>query len=371
MKVSAQMLLAILLGAVIAGCAPETVPTLRAWQPWTRTLDSNYPIKLGASLKLEVSGTTKPLLGSEILEDDAIRDHLSQLLLRRGFSTDTVSPDYTVKLLYRTERSDKLAVSSVSLSTTSQGLAFWTSSGAGATYGLGVSIARAVGALAAASGTYNRQTTEQTLSYTHTVSIEFFDRQGRIVWKGESTWDSGQLNLITDIRPALQSLLSYLPSSDTCRPQVPEVRMDHVDNYYRLECQHRWFTCPALPYRIQFGARGNEQTEIPVSLIKQAYAFAAYVDLIETAEYALPAGDERAWKNPLDPSLWKHVTLGGQYTLGPDKRPINVLVTLTGRSSGYYVEECQVVSDVEFAKFTAEFARWREALRNYYDVYVH
>lgn len=370
MKVSTRMLLAILLGAIIAGCAPETVPTLRVWQPWTRTLNSNHPIKLGASLKLEVSGTTKPLLGSDILEDDAIRDRLSQLLLRRGFSTDTLSSDYTVKLLYRTERRDKLSVSSVSFSTTSQGLAFWTSSGAGATYGLGVSIARTVGALAAASGTYNRQTTEQTRSYTHTVSIEFFNKHGSIVWKGESTWDSRRLDLIRNIAPALQSLLSYLPNSDTCRPEVREVRMDHVDNYYRLECQHQWFTCPALPYRIRFGARGDEDAEIPFSLIKQPYAFAAYVDLIETAEYALPGGDETAWKNPLNLSLWKHVTLGGQYALGPDKRPINVLVTLTGRSSGYYIEECQVVSDVEFAKFSAQFARWREALRNYYDVYV-
>lgn len=372
MRVSTKVLLASLLGAIIAGCAPETAPVLRVWQPWTRVFSSDKPIRAGAKIKLEVTGTTAPLLGNETLEEDSLRSQLSQLLFRRGFITDSSSFDYIVKLLYRTQRRDMLTMSSTLTSANTQAYALMAGSATGATSGLGVSIARAIGALAATSSTVSQQTAEQVPFYTHTISIEFLTQRGVILWKGESTWDSRQLNLIAEVDPAFQLLLGYLPSGELSRPWIPEVKTDHVDNYYRLECSDRWFSCPALPYRIRFEARGEENTGIPVTLVKEPYAFAAYVDLIQTADNALPDGDEAAWRNPLNyNSLWKHVTLGGEYSLGPEKRPINVLITLTGRSSGYYVEECKVVSDAEFAKFSDRFSRWREALRNYYDVYVH
>jgi hypothetical protein len=369
MRVSVRMLLAILLGAIVAGCAPETVPTLRVWQPWTRVLSSDGPLRVGAKIKLEVSGTTAPLLGNETLEEDSLRNQLSQLLLRRGFIIDTSSFDYVIRLLYRTERRDMLAMSSTLTSTNTQAYAIMTGSGTGATSGLGVSIARAVGALSSTSGTVSEQAAEQVPSYTQTISVEFLTHRGVILWKGESTWDSQQLDLLSGVDPAFQLLLSYLPSREA-PPWVPEVKMDHVDNYYRLVCSDKWFSCPALPRPIRFGARGEENTSIPVTVVGEPYAFVAYVDLIQTAENALPDGNEAAWKNPLNVSLWKHVTLGARYTLGPDKRPINVLVTLTGRSSSYFIAKCQVVSDAEFSKFSEQLSKWQEALRDYRDVYV-
>ena len=370
MKVAAQVLLQFFLATIIVGC--YAVPTFRVPQPWIRTLSSTQSVLPSARLKIEVTGSTAPLLGSDRLSNDAIGDKLSHLLQRRGFVVDTVRYDYVVKLLYRTERRDRFAFSSMVSSINTQAYALATGSGSGATSGLGVSIARAIGALASGSRTLSLQTAQQQLSYTHTISIEFLPWRGTIVWKGESTWDSDQLDLISGIVPAFQLLLSGLPTSATSRPNVPEVRIDRALNYYKLECVGKWFTCPALPYRIMFAYFSSEPSldNVIPSGVKDRNAFAAYTDLIETAEYALPSGNQNDWKDPLDESLWKHVTLGGQYALGGNGTLVNVLITLNGRSSGYYVDECRVVSDAEFAKFSAQFAKWKQALKEYYDVYT-
>ncbi len=96
---------------------------------------------------------------------------------------------------------------------------------------------------------------------------------------------------------------------------------------------------------------------------------ACYVDLIQTAEYVLPNGDEIDWKNPLSKSLWEKVTLGGKYLLGPLKTPINAIVELKGRQNGYYINKCKIVDDKEYAEFEVRINKWRDALSNYYDVY--
>ena len=211
------------------------------------------------------------------------------------------------------------------------------------------------------------------MSYTHTLAIEITNRKSDLVWKGESTWDSGELNLINRIIPALQLILSDLPSDKTFKPEIPEVRDSHVQNFYKLECDEIWFTCPALPYRILFAQHSpldNEEVSIP-SYVKNPYALAAYIDLIQTAEYALPAGDEKDWNDPIQLSLWKKATLGGQYLLGPKKKPVNVIIELSGKSDGYYFDDCQVVSDAEYTKFQERLSKWQNLLYNYYDVYVH
>jgi hypothetical protein len=245
-----------------------------------------------------------------------------------------------------------------------------TGSGAGATSGLGVSIARAVSAVVSRSATVSTQTADETISYTHTISMEISDRDGSILWKGESTWDSPELNLINRIIPALQLLLSDLPADRTTRPEVPEIKESHVLNYYRLECEEVWFTCPALPYRIMFSERTPDKKKSLPSSVNNPSALAAYVDLIQTAEFALPDGNERDWKDPLDVSLWKETTLGGQYSLGPSKKQANILIRLLGKSDGYYVDDCRVVTDQEFSNFNARLAQWRKSLQDYYDVYV-
>jgi len=325
-----------------------------------------------AKVKIEVSGATTPLLGNEQLTADKIRESLSYLLKRRGFSIENGATDYVAQLSYKTERSDKFRFSSSVASTNMQAYAIATGSGAGATSGLGVSVARAVSSVASRSSTVSEQTAEQMLSYTHTIAIELRNREGTILWKGESTWDSNQLDLIGGIIPAIQLILSDLPTDKLTRPEIREVKRSHVVNFYKLECEDRWFTCPALPYRILFEERKidpGSKTSIPSS-VKDPFALAAYVDLIQTAEFALPSGDEDDWKDPIQVSLWERVTLGGQYLLGRDRKPVSILIKLVGKSDGYYIDECKVASDEEFSKFSGQFSKWRQALRDYYDVYV-
>jgi hypothetical protein len=131
-----------------------------------------------------------------------------------------------------------------------------------------------------------------------------------------------------------------------------------------------------LPYRIAFqdltsdpeDGSAKVQNAIPAS-IKYPEALAAYLDLVTTAEIALPAGDED-WSDPLKRDLWKKVTLGARYRLTPDEKPVAVLVRLTGDWFGYTVKDCRIATDAEFSAFESDLARWQETLREYFKVYV-
>jgi len=357
----------------IVGCA--TVPSYRVPQPWIRSLKSNQQIDPTKSIKIEVAGVTSPLLGNEQLTSEKLRSTLTQLIKRRGFTLATGDYDYLVKLSYKTDRADKMKLSSSISTANTHSSMVSLKTGAGATSGLGVSVARAIGLLSSSSSTVAAQSIEQVLSYTHTISIEICGRDGGLLWKGESTWDSEELNLINRIVPALQLILSDLPSDKSVRPEIPEVKGTHVKNYYRLECYDFWFTCPALPYKIIFSdnnSRGSIDKLIPISIpsgVSDLKAFAGYVDLIQTAEYALPNEDEKNWEDPLKVSLWEEVTLGGQYLLGPQKTPVNILVKLSGKSEGYYIQECKIATDDEYAEYSKKLDSWRKVLSNYYDVY--
>ncbi len=358
---------------IIAGCA--TVPTVYIQRPWMRALKLNQPITATGQLKIEVSGSTIPLVGSEQLTADKIGKILSHLFMRRGYLITNADPEYIVRLIYKTKRKDALRFSSVY----SQFNNIAAGSGVGATSALGVSVAQDVSALAYNSTTISQQNVKQLPSYTHTFSLEIHNKSGRLVWKGESIWDSEELNiLVNPFVPAMQLLLSHLPSDQAIRPEIPELRIGHVFNYYRLECKKKWFACPALPYPITFKSgialskseKVLNDDELERTRIQNPYALAAYVDLIQTAESALPDGDEKKWKNPINISLWKKATLGGQYLLGPSRKPLNILVKLRGKTEGYRIEECNVVSDKEFEEFSVQLSKWKRALQEYYDVYV-
>jgi len=349
-----------------------TVPSVKVAQPWNRSLRGNESVKLAGRIKVEVTGTTTPLLGKENLLSAQIRETLTSLLKRRGFVVDESMPDYLIQLTYKTDRVSKLESSSSVSSRSVDQIVSSTTSGAGATSGLGVSIARAITALTSKSTASAQQSTEEVFSYTHTLSIEITNRKLDLIWKGESTWDSDELNLISQIIPALQSILSDLPSDRTIKPEMPEVKLTHIDNFYKLKCEDIAFSCPALPYRI-FVAEHNALKDAKTSIansVKNPYALAAYLDLIQTAEYAIPDGDEQDWKDPIQVSLWRKTTLGGQYLIGSKKTPVNIIIKLSGKSEGYYLDDCQVVSDEEYAKFQEQLSKWQSALADYYDVYV-
>ena len=342
-----------------------TVPTHQAWRPWTRTLESD-DIPLGARLRTTVSGETDPLLGDDELTAGEIEKIADDLLGRRGFTVDDSDPEYDLRVSYYTERKDKLfSMSTASYRSTSLVI---SASESGARSGLWVALARAVGIAFLKSETSASQTSETSVFYTHAVSAEMHNGDGHVVWKGESTWDTWNLDIIADIVPALQLILSDLPCDSSARPAGPEVKLTHAVNYFQLECEGNWFSCPALPFRIRFDPPMSVKEPDDLRSVKNPEALAAYVDVIQTAEYALPQGDKN-WGDPIRPDLWKRVLLGGQYNLEPHGRPVSVLIKLLGESRGYKIEKCWVASVDEWADFRVKMSEWRKALEDYYDVF--
>jgi len=359
----------LLLALLLVACA--TVPSVRVSHPWIRALKTNQAISPKGKLNIVISGTTTPLLGDEQLTRDRLQSALIQLITRRGFTIDSASYDYVMKLYYRTDRADKIKCSSEYSLYDTQIFANSALAGTVSSHGLGVNVARAISALSTFSYAKTTQSSEVTSSFTHTIAIELTDTDGELLWKGESTWDTEDLNLLNRIIPTLQLILSDLPKDENFHPEIMEVKASHALNYYRLECEDVWFTCPALPYRIFFAENwGGSSYDFEVlTNIKDKEAFAAYVDLIQTAEFAVPNGTEKEWINPLNLALWEKVTLGGQYYLGPTKMPINIIVRLEGKPDGYYVRECKLVSEEEYKEFQNKLAKWSQILTDFYNVF--
>ncbi|MFH1863034.1 MAG: hypothetical protein ABH878_09530, partial [bacterium] len=188
------------------------------------------------------------------------------------------------------------------------------------------------------------------------------------IWKNDALWNTNDPDVNEKGKFVLQLILSKLPNDPKYRPDIKEIKPEHEVNYINIECLNRWFTCPALPYRISFGSKTKLQKR-PLEGIENPQALAAYVDLIQTAEMALPLGEGNP-KDPLDLSLWSQVQLGGQYLLGPDKQAINALVILHGKRDGYYIQKCWLVSDEEFARFKSDLSAWRQTLLDYCAVFV-
>lgn len=338
MKRAIVLMLLFCLSFFVYGCS--SVP-LHVAKPWIRCLKSDQiPDPNRGIIKIEVEGQTTPLIGNEYLTSEKLRLNFTELMKRKGFIVDNSRYVNIAKLIYKTDISEKR-----------------TSFSTGSTLGA---------------------VTEGILSYTHTIAIEFFDKDGAIFWKGDAKWDSEELNLLNQTIPVLRLIVSKLPSAKTSPPEIQEIKLSHARNYFKLECQGMWFTCPALSSRIAFSYNSATTYAAPgapdssyliPSCIKNLNALAAYVDLLQTAEYALPRGNESDWKYPLNELLWDHATIGGQYLLGAQKTPINILIKLIGQNFGYYIEECKIVSDKEFEQYNNKLKKWQEALASYYDMF--
>jgi hypothetical protein len=360
---SGGTLAVLLLLGVGVSCAKKPVVVARA--PWTRTSGSPRQLQPGMNLQIAVAGQTGPLLGSEDLLQQQLSEKLSALLQRRGYVVGDAPADFKLILTYKTERTDKL----VSRVTSSQSMG--SASGAAATQGylsLGVAVAQSVGSTSQTS-----MTTSTELHYVQTISIEAV-KGTTVVWKGESTWDSFDLDILKDVRPAFQKILSHLPYDPDRKTSIAELKETHTKNFYNLSCRNRWYASPALPYRVRFtefyteNYNSNSSMDLP-SCIKNPTALAAYEDLIETAEYAVPRGvSSKYWDNPLNPDLWSKVELGRKYTY-PNGKSVNVIIKLYGKAEGYLVDECKVVSDSEFEAFDTDMKKWWQALENYYNVF--
>lgn len=352
-----------------AGCS--TVPQERIWRPWTRAdgrVESPGPIAVSVHLEAEY------LPGSTALRGADVQATIETLLARRGFAVSPeASAQYKIFATVRSTRADHLAISAQSFSTVSYSAAI----GAWQQPGAGVAVATILGSIGASSKKRVDVSQVQTQeSYTHALSVEISLPNGELVWVGESTWDSPSPDVRGQIRPAVQVLFSSLPQSPAVSPAVPEVQAGKGRNYFDVNCGGSWFACPALPYRIAFstavstrGSRGEQYgSSSGVAKVQDPYALAAFVDLVETAEYALPLGSN-GYGDPLNAGLWKKAQIGAIYDVG-SRKGVRVLVDLEGRPWGYQVVQCRVADDAEWAEYAQRMSRWRKALEDYFDFFV-
>ncbi|MBD3404274.1 hypothetical protein GF420_15400 [candidate division GN15 bacterium] len=369
----------LLTGLILSGCGP-TIPHEIAWRPWTRSLESDAAPTPGMSLSVHVNGESLPLLGSEVLLQNRIKGGVSELLVRRGYAIADSSVDLIVSVAYKTERFRELEVSSYHSSVALSDLYAATASGSGSAsvsgdYGsgsAGVAIASTVARLLSIKSDVSSQTTRERTKYVHTLAIDMSSKDGQALWKGESTWATRTPDISGDIIGVSQLLLSELPADTSIIPRVPELKSSHFTNFLAEFCVNNYFSCPALPYRIYFPVSlygwGTRIQWSSVEYIKDPRALAAFVDLVQTAEYALPTGGKE-YEDPVDFELWERARLGGKYYLGEAHEPVYVIVDLYGTSTAYRVSSCRVVSQEEFSGFEEQLADWRQQIIQYFEMF--
>ncbi|NQS98044.1 MAG: hypothetical protein HQ591_06290 [candidate division Zixibacteria bacterium] len=351
---------------VFIGCA--TVPKVTVRRPWYRVFNFDELVEQGAKLSIEVTGTTEPLLGDEELLRNDFRAIANDLLSRRGYVIDTCETEYRVKISYKTYREDIFGLTSYYYSQTYGKYYSSMTVGSADYFGYGVNIASAVSRMTTKSQNIAMNIIDEKTSYNHIISLEILNESDNIIWKGESTWDSPNIEIRNEVQTSMQLLISNLPSDPNYRVSIPEVKESHKYIYYRLYCYDNWFSCPALPYRVGFYNPAPE-AKTP-NYVENPEALEAYIDLIKTAEYALPIGYNDWRDDPLKKSLWSKVLLGGKYLLGARKKPINIMVRLEGYPKGYEIKGCWIASDKEFSEFQVKMKKWRKKLQDYFSVYV-
>ena len=360
--------LAVLLAAVaiLHGCSAVT-PTVRAWRPWTRVHAAQESVLLGNTIGVSATEVSSPLFGQSALLNAELKETVEGFLIRRGFQIADENADYMLSLSYGTKRFEKLESYSDNYSWSSNKSISGSMSGSGTSSGLGVSIARAIAASIQTTSSMSSTQTYQDAQYTHTISLEIVSADGKLVWKGESTWDSPDIDIRNMSGTAIQVLLSGLPTISDKSILVPAVKDTSAAAFFKEVCEGWWFVCPATPYRIKFPDLGYDGFGIP-GAIKDTRILAAVLDMIRTAEYALPKGSKN-WKDPTKEILWSEVQLGGTYLIGNDKNPTYILVDLAGSRSGYKVHKCWIATDTEWTEHKDGLRRWKARLEDYYDFF--
>jgi len=368
LKNSLPILVILILILGMNGCT--SVPIKTVWRPFTNVMKSNHNIDPGARLHIMIKGETSPLLGSEDLRLDSLNSIITNLLGRRGFEIVDSAYDYNVFLYYKTERSSKMQMSSQSSAVNLGKINLAAASGSTSNEGLGVSLAVALSNIYAYSRYSKSFKIEDKSYFMHTLSVEFRDENDFLLWKGESYWESPDVKIFNIMASALQYIFCNLPTKDSIIPWVNEVKLNRTSNFFSLFCEGRLFICPALPASISFLPRkAHYPNNLPIS-INNPEALAAYIDLITTAEYAVPMGKFTS-TNVTEDHLWEKVQLGHKYLIGPQKKPINILIDLVGESEGYRIIECWIATDEEYMEYQRRFLNWKIALNEYYDLYVN
>jgi len=307
-------------------------------------------------------------MGDESSQNKKIELKLRELLERRGFIVSN-NPQYEINLKYRTDQEGK----KISLSLNHSEYFETTAIAFNHRYsslGLGVSIAQAIGMLNQVSVTNTQATTEVNTFFRHSILIEIKSLKGEIIWQGESLWDSPNIDLITDITASIQILISKLPKNENSIPYVRTLLENKDEIFYKLYCAERWFSCPALPYRMRFASLIKNNVDSPKEMpeaIHNSELLPLYLDLVQTAEYVLPFG-KKNYTNPMNTILWGKVLLGGVYKTSTGEE-IKVLISMTGESDGYVVDKCWKATFEEYMKYESDLKIWQENLIDYYNLY--
>jgi len=349
---------AILLNA----CAqvPLSVP-----RPWNRTL-SERPVEPGSKVSIVVKTMETPLVGSDEMVNNEVLIRAKDLLERRGFIVTDLGPDYTMSIVYRTD--SKLKTTTYT-SNDSRAFSFMSSYSPG----LGVILAGSLSTLLASAAATSQQTVkiEHTL-YLHTMACELKTDDGNEVWKYDTLIENHNIDFLPVCSSLLQLAFSGLPSTHEVIPRVKKLRPGRFEDFAKLYLTKNYFMCPALPYLIKFNSVStNTQDGLTGSVkdVENTEATLAYLDLMETAEYAVPAGSKKDWKDPTDLKIWAKASLMGKYYLGNDAKPVNVLIELKGAEDSYKVIKAKLLSDDQYLSYQAKYADWVDALKIYYNFY--
>jgi hypothetical protein len=300
------------------------------------------------------------------LVNEEIATTVKELLTRRGFIVSEQNPKYKMKLQYQTEITKQKILMSSSYASTST-----SNYGSGSDFsGLGVIFALAMATATASNTSYSKTIDIERDMYKHRLACEIYSESDEVIWQNETYLDSHQIDILNDYIPLLQITLSSLPTTDKVIPRVKKLNKDRLQDFANINLNRTKFMCPALPNHIRFvNSRYYNDKSYPKSGqlgISDPTATMAYIDLLRTAEYAIPGGNEKDWKNPTQKSLWRQATLIGRYYLGQDETPVNVVISLKGNPGSYTVHKCRLVSDEAYQKYLDQYNAWKLALVDYY-----
>ena len=364
----------ILAGFIVFILSCAKTPIVNVKRPWVRILSSDIPIKPDSKVKINVYKTDGILLGDDKLLNNKIKKIVSSDLEKRGFKI-TTQDDYVYLLTikYKTQMYNQFEMSSYT-SVSYDRFDVTSSSNSNSQ----VLLSAILSAFANETEINQETKLKSKKNYMHIISLEIAGRDNNVLWKGESTWDTPNIDLFPQINTAIKLIVSNLPRDENKLQEIKLLKKDKIEMYFMLECANKHFSCPALPYWISFpkntsGVTVSTNQEyddfyylIKNKVIEDTYALPAYVDLLSNAEYALPVG-EKDYSKPLDKDLWSKVILGGRY-IYKDKK-INVLIKLVGNGFQYMIKKCQVVSDDEYSKFKQKLNKWNSALKDYFNMY--
>lgn len=355
-----KLIATIIIVVSFTSCA--ITPNIQAPRPWTRTLGQSESIETGTSIYIDVSGDEDHLLLDNSLMDKSVYAVVKEQLNRRNFKIhkNKSSADYVLFVDYQSKE-EKIVQTEISSFQSSYQESASTS-------GYGVLAALAVAEQASSSQSRSQVAVAEQTAYKHTLGFSIHQND-EMVWTGESTWKSSNVDISNRMTSVTQLLLSNLPGYGERTPRVKAVNPEKRNNYFKLFISGNSFVGPSLPYMINFKPlKSVIRTEEPeIKGISNPRILHAVVDLIQTAEFALPTDPD--YENPIDIGQWAKVKLGSEYYIGDDKQKTHIIIELTGDKRGYNISNASKVNRQEYSSFLNDLKKWQTALTNYYSVF--